>query len=147
MKIGFNQIITSQQHLGKIEFSYNFYRLLIKKCNLIKHFQKFQDMFNAHDLLERLLCFDKDKVENISLGGSFGNKNFHYLEFTVSSCKNGTDPNIICKPKEEVDNKLKGWFFIVNHLETKFDTKNFTYQMFIQKGIFTNLYQINILKK
>jgi len=125
LKIGFNSITRSQQPDGKIVFYYNFNRLLIEKCNLTKHFQNFQDLFKADDL-QNLLCFDQDKIENITIIGSFGEKIFQYLEFTVSSCNNFTDSKITCKPKDEIDKKLKGGYFIQNYLETIFDPKNFT---------------------
>jgi len=139
IKISFNQITTSKKPDGKVEFSYKFNRVLMEKCNLTKHFQNFQDLFNEDDL-ENLSCFDQDKMENITLAGSFGKKNFQYLEFSVSSCKNDTDSNIICKPKEEIDKKLKGGFFIVNYVETIFDPKNFSYpNIYIKRDFYTSM--------
>jgi hypothetical protein len=125
LKIGINQISLIHMPNGDKDFKYNFNRYNLERCDLNKHFKNFKNQFETQDL-ENLLCLDQEKFDRIPLMGSFGDKQYQYLEFTVSSCNNETNPDIICQPKEVIDKKLEGGFFVINYIETIFDPKNFT---------------------
>jgi len=125
LKIGINQIKYQELPNGEANYIENLNYIDMERCVLQKHFKNYANLFKSQEL-SNLLCFDQDKIKNITLAGTWGNENYQYLEFTVSNCKNGTNPNIICKPKDEINRNLEGGFFVIYYIEPVFDPKNFS---------------------
>ena len=123
---------------GKYEDKYDAKPYDLVKCNLDSHFENFKEQFKGQDL-DNLLCPPKE-IEKIELEGSFDNNVFRWLNIIISNCKNETDSNVVCKSKEEIDEKLRGGFFVVNYIDTIFDPKNFeSPEKYVRKNFYTSM--------
>jgi len=109
---------------GKIDWTPVERSLNMEPCVLERHFQDFKQEFTGLPLSD-LYCLNPNDYKNISLAGSWGEDLFNLLAFHVSPCKNSTESNIICKSSEEIQKTLAGGFFVVNHIDTIFEPKNF----------------------
>lgn len=129
---------------GKFKNEYKTKNFQLERCDLDKHFPNFQNQFKDQDL-NNLLCPPKE-VGDIQLKGSFDNSDYRWFDFSVRVCKNQTKsdddkkPDIICKPKSEIDKKLQGGFFVINYIDTIFDHKDYKEPWkYIRKNFYTSM--------
>ena len=78
------------------------------------------EIFTSNDL-GNYYCFNRTKVDKeIVIGGNFGSEFYGLVSAYITKCENGTNPNVICKPIEEINEKMNGYwfevFFFLDHI-------------------------------
>lgn len=108
-------------------------------CELQKHFYNFTDLFTNLPL-SNLYCLNPIDGKNLSLAGAWMEEKLNMIKIDVRPCKNSTDSVTICKPKEEIDQILSGGYFVINHIDTLFEPKNFDYpSKYFRRNFFTTM--------
>jgi hypothetical protein len=75
--------------------------------------------------IDLAVCFD-NKIPGLILGGDFNSDYYSNINFKIKRCVNSTNSNIICKPKELIDDKLLNGYFLFNYFGNNIDINNYT---------------------
>ncbi len=112
-----------------IKIGFYQYNYFIKPNGKLEYIEK-KDIFDLEKCSKHeLFCYDSDIFGNITLAGnleSYPINNVNYFQFNITTCKNGTDSNIICKTQEEINEKIEGSYLVFSYQDTILDPKNFT---------------------
>jgi hypothetical protein len=120
--IEINQFILERNDNGSQKVSF----LDIQKKNCSLYFQTFLDKsfekeYN-HNSLYMGTCFDQKSIIK-PIGGNFASDYFSNIRYQVKLCHNST--NIICKPDQEIREKLRGSFFQFYYFDRNVDPEFF----------------------
>jgi hypothetical protein len=74
------------------------------------------------------------------LAGFFGENNFNYISSELKMCTNSSDSKVVCKSNEEINNALRGGFFVMNYIDTIFEPINFSApNKYIRRDFYTTM--------
>jgi hypothetical protein len=140
------KFIKKTDEKGNVDYDMNMKMNKMETCNLTKHFNNFQHLFKDQEL-NKLYCLDNDAIKDLSLKGTWGDPVFELFQIQVTTCKNSTEDNNtnniknpICASKAEIDEKLKGGFFVVNYVDSIFEPKNYTHpQIYVRRNFYTSM--------
>jgi len=140
------KFIKKTDEKGNVDYDMDLKMNKMETCNLTKHFNNFQHLFKDQEL-NKLYCLDNDAIKDLSLQGTWGDPVFQLFQIQVTSCKNSTEDNNtnniqnpICASKAEIDEKLKGGFFVVNYVDSIFEPKNYTHpQKYVRRNFYTSM--------
>jgi hypothetical protein len=110
---------------GSASFSY--VPLKTKNCSDYREIFKAKGFEKDYDgnYLDQGVCIDL-KARDIVLGGNFASNYFSNFVYNLKKCVNSTDSNIICKPQEDIDKKIKGGFFQFFYFDNFVDLNNYS---------------------
>jgi hypothetical protein len=107
--------------------TFNDYALKQVNCSLYKEKYKnkgFENDFTNNNL-DEAVCIDLNS-QDIVLGGSFIGQYFSNFNYKIKKCVNYTDSNIICKSSSEIDEKIKGGFFMFYYFDNYVDLNDYS---------------------
>ena len=97
-------------------------QLELEKCKLEKFGKPFQDKFKTN-ALDYLYCF---KEINETLFGHFSYDTYSLFFIQLFPCKNTTENNNHCKPREYIDKYLNGTYFAMEFEDVELTPQNYT---------------------
>ena len=95
----------------------------LERCKSEKFGKSFKEIYDSN-LLNNLYCF-KEMNETLLGHFSYDIYSFFYIEFFP--CKNSTENNNHCKPKEEIDYYLKRTFVFMEFGDIELTPDNYSY--------------------
>ena len=102
--VSFNLIYVVQKRFENGTITRAKHPIPLVKCTR-EYWAGFESDYDSQNMANRL-C---PSVSQYNISGNFLSSEYVYLQFEVQKCKNRTDqPDIICKPKEELDAILPG---------------------------------------
>ena len=93
----------------------------LEKCSIHKFGEKFQNIFKNNSL-DYLYCFN---TMNETLKGHFSYNHYTYFFIQLFPCKNTTENNNHCKPREELDLYLNSTFFSMEFEDVELAPNNY----------------------
>jgi hypothetical protein len=69
-------------------------------------------------------CFDNQKTQMV-IGGDFNQDYFSNINFKVKRCVNSSKSEVVCKSKEEIDDKLLNSYFQLFYFDFNVDVNNY----------------------
>jgi hypothetical protein len=115
--------------------------LRMEPCELVTHFSNFTDLFSNLPL-PTLYCVNPEDGKNMSLAGAWGEQKLNMIKMEVRPCKNSTESETetVCKPQKEIEETLSGGYFVINHVDTLFEPKNYTHpSKHFRRNYFTSM--------
>ena len=97
--------------------------LKIEKCKVAKFGINYQRFF-AEQEFNNSYCIDKF---DFALTGGLMYKNYSYIRIQIYPCVNTTENNNHCKPKNLIDNALRGGYFYVLLKDIGLNPSNYTF--------------------
>jgi hypothetical protein len=103
-------------------------KITLNSTNCTNYYSNFENQglgkyFTSNNLhLASCLDFEND----ITIGGKFDSEFYSNIYLTLDSCKNRTGSTIICKPYEEIFNKLYDGYLTLVFFDKYVDVNNFT---------------------
>jgi hypothetical protein len=124
---------------GKPSYTYDTQYPRLEICNITRHFPNFVQQFTGSDL-STSICVNPEDSDKFIIQGQWDSANYTSVIMDIFPCTNSTTSDIVCKPQQDIDQKLRGGFFSIQIIDTIFDPKNYTqpYQ-YISRNFYTSM--------
>ncbi|KAM3137768.1 hypothetical protein pb186bvf_010188 [Paramecium bursaria] len=88
----------------------------VETCNMEKHFiTQQQKEFFKNINLNSMYCPSSEQWDErpLVIQGTTAGNNYQYITVMATECKNGTNPNITCNPKDQINKGLQAGYYAV----------------------------------